>query len=210
MSALVTLVRHGRTAHNAAGRFQGWIDIPLDEGGHAQARLLAARLAQHKRPPTRLYTSDLRRARQTAEHLENALQLNAVVTSQLREMNIGTWEGLTFAEIAALDAEAFRAWPFQEGPAGESMDHVARRVGAFYDTLSLQEGEHAVIVTHGVTITALLCNLLGWDSREAWAEKRGLHVNTAMTTLEISTEGHVSCPLLACNLHLETLHHSQV
>ncbi|WP_194165180.1 histidine phosphatase family protein [Deinococcus terrestris] len=206
----MTLVRHGRTAHNAAGRFQGWVDIPLDESGHAQARLLAARLAQHERPPTRLYTSDLCRARQTAAPIEEALHINAVVTPQLREMNIGTWEGLTFTEIAALDAAAFEAWPFQGGPDGESMDDVAWRVRAFYDALSLQAGEHVVIVSHGVTITALLCTLLGWNTREAWAERRGLHTNTAMTTLEVNVEGGVSCALLACDIHLETLRSSHI
>lgn len=204
MSALVTLVRHGRTAHNAAGRFQGWADIPLDEAGHAQAQRVAARLARHPVRPTRLYTSDLARTRQTAAHLEAALGLSAQAAPQLREIHVGAWEGLTFAEIAALDADAFAAWPLRAAPGGESLNEVAARLRGFYDGLFPQRGEHVVLVTHGAAITGLVCSLLGWDAAEAWAHKRGLHENTAITTFELSGSGEVECGPLACALHLNT------
>ncbi|WP_407572249.1 histidine phosphatase family protein [Deinococcus altitudinis] len=197
---LLTLVRHGRTAHNAAGRFQGWADIPLDDTGHKQARLLAEHLTEHPVTPTRLYASDLSRAAQTAAPLAINLGLQAVSTPALREIHIGRWEGLTFTEIESLDAGALQAWPLKGAPGGESIHEVAVRLRSWLDALDLTRDEHVIVVTHGAAITALLCNLLDWDYAEAWAEHRGAHENTAFSTLTLDLP--ITCHPLACAAHL--------
>lgn len=201
---LITLVRHGQTAHNAAGRFQGWADIPLNELGRAQAAALARRLAAHPVRPTHLLSSDLGRALQTAAPLAGALGLPVQARTELREIHIGAWEGLTFAEIEAQDAGRFRQWPQVAAPQGESVADLTRRVGAALAGLELQPTDHAVVVTHGVVITALLCEWLGWDFGEAWAARRGVHHNTALSSLRWAG-GAVQCEPLACAAHLERL-----
>ncbi|WP_158263786.1 histidine phosphatase family protein [Deinococcus arcticus] len=200
----ITLVRHGQTAHNAAGRFQGWADIALNGHGQAQAAALARRLAGHPVRPTHVLSSDLGRAAQTAAPLAHALGLPVQPSADLREIHIGAWEGLTFAEIEAQDADRFRQWPLVAAPQGESVADLTRRVGAVLDRLALQPTDHAVIVTHGVVITALLCTWLGWDFADAWAGRRGLHHNTALSTLRWADEA-VQCETLACAAHLEDL-----
>ncbi|MBZ9752100.1 histidine phosphatase family protein [Deinococcus sp. HMF7604] len=204
MTGLLTLVRHGRTAHNAAGRFQGWTDVALDEQGHAQAQALAGRLAAHVVRPTHLYASDLSRTRQTAAPLGEQLGLPVQTSPALREINIGTWEGRTLSELDALDPARFRAWPRVAAPQGESLEAVTGRARTFLDRLALTDTDHAVVVTHGVVITALLCDLLGWNFEEAWSTRRGLHDNTALTSLR-RTGGQVSVEVLACGAHLSAL-----
>ncbi|GGN47902.1 histidine phosphatase family protein [Deinococcus daejeonensis] len=202
MTALVTLVRHGRTAHNAAGRFQGWADVPLDEHGRTQAQSVARRLASHATRPTQVLSSDLQRAAQTAHAIAAPLGLTPHPTPALREIHIGAWEGLTFAEIEARDSAGFQAWPVRGAPQGESLHEVGARVRGVLDRLTLNSDGHVVIVTHGVAITALLCDVLGWDPQDTWRARRGLHDNTALTTLQRHGPGEWTCDVLACAEHL--------
>jgi glucosyl-3-phosphoglycerate phosphatase len=99
------LVRHGETAWNAENRFQGWADIPLNATGEAQAKRAAVALRALLPPgePVHLVaTSDLARARQTAEILREQVCLEELrVEAGLRERNVGDWSGLTGEEIEA-------------------------------------------------------------------------------------------------------------
>ena len=90
------LVRHGETDWNAEGRLQGHTDTPLNDYGRRQARTLADELAGE--PIDAVYSSDLARARETAEIVGGRLGLTVVVDPGLREKNWGSWEGLTPAE----------------------------------------------------------------------------------------------------------------
>ncbi len=200
MSALISVVRHGQTAHNVGRRFQGWLDVPLNEVGREQARRVAARVAQLVPPVTRLYSSDLLRTRQTAEAISAALGLPIIPAPELREIHVGEWEGLSMDEV---DSQALSLWPYVAAPGGESLAEVGARVRPFFENVLPKEGEHVLLVSHGAALTALLCGVLGWDLEAAWKERRGHHENTALTTFEVGARGEMTCQTLACALHLE-------
>jgi broad specificity phosphatase PhoE len=96
--ARVILIRHGETDWSRDGRWQGWSDVPLNERGLRQARELVEPLARQH--PTHLAVSDLTRARQTLQPLADALGLEPAVDPDLREIDVGTWAGLSHAEAA--------------------------------------------------------------------------------------------------------------
>ena len=99
----ISLVRHGQTTWNEQGRFCGHTDIPLSTTGRKQARKLASFL-QH-RPIAAIYSSDLSRARETAEIIARKRPIDSIVSPAWREINFGAWEGLTYEEIAASSGE---------------------------------------------------------------------------------------------------------
>jgi probable phosphoglycerate mutase len=129
MSNRVLLWRHGQTDWNVANRFQGHSDIPLNEVGKAQAKHAAQVLAGMK--PTMIISSDLERARFTAQELADLVNLEVGVTHLLRETNGGQWEGKTGAQNRADDLENFVRWIDGEdhpaGTTGERRSEVASR-----------------------------------------------------------------------------------
>jgi probable phosphoglycerate mutase len=164
---LLLLARHGETDWNAARRFQGHADRPLSERGRAQAQALAARLAGV--PLAAVAASDLRRAHHTAEIVAERHGLGVHVEPALREVDVGSWSGLTSEEAAARFPHEFRRWhetaevPW---PDGESYDAMAER--AVPAALRLAEtlapdGRPMLLVAHGGTIRALLAAADGLD-----------------------------------------------
>jgi broad specificity phosphatase PhoE len=152
----VLLVRHGETDDNAAERFQGRIDTPLNDRGREQSRALAEQLAGEGLRA--LYTSPLARARETAEIVGALLGLEPVPDPRLMEADAGTWAGRLIAEIVADNADAYRAWRAREPgfrfPAGESIEEQGARVAAAL--LDVAAGPlPALVVTHGGTIRAV-------------------------------------------------------
>jgi probable phosphoglycerate mutase len=157
-------LRHGRTSWNVQGRFQGQTDIPLDEVGRAQAAQAAQSLAALA--PDAVIASDLGRAVTTAEPLAAATGLDLRTDARLRETFAGTWEGLTHAEIRAVDGDALDRWATGEDlrpGGGESRTDVAARVvGAVDDALApLPADGLLVVVTHGGAARAGMCRHLG-------------------------------------------------
>src|ERR671936_1145808 len=102
------LARHGETDWNRARRWQGHADRPLTERGRAQAAELAARLAEI--PLDAVYSSDLRRARETAAAVARRKELPVFELRELREVDVGSWEGLTRDEAEARFPDGFRRW----------------------------------------------------------------------------------------------------
>ncbi|MFY7812445.1 MAG: histidine phosphatase family protein, partial [Candidatus Nanopelagicaceae bacterium] len=114
----IVLWRHGQTDWNLENRFQGHSDIPLNATGFAQARRAAPLLMGLK--PSKIVSSDLVRARQTAEALSEISKLQVLIDAGLRETNGGKWEGRTGAENRAVDFERFVTWlDGNDEPAGE-------------------------------------------------------------------------------------------
>ena len=155
--------RHGRTEWNAAGRFQGRLDPPLDDVGRAQAahaarHLVAAGLAGR---PTAVVSSDLVRAADTARALTTLLDVPLHLDARLREHGMGTWEGLTRHEVAERYPEQYADWmagrPVR-GRGGEEQAAVAERVLAALR--ELPPVDVAVVVTHGGTSGRLIELLL--------------------------------------------------
>jgi probable phosphoglycerate mutase len=129
--------------------------------------------------PQAIISSDLLRARQTAEALAELVGLPVELDAGLRETHGGSWEGLTSTEIMARDGEAYSAWRRGEdvapGGSGESRSLLAARAGAVFDraVACLGDGETLVVVTHGGTARALLGRLLALPV-ECWTVLGGL------------------------------------
>lgn len=156
------LVRHGETDWNAAGRWQGQTDVPLNANGRAQALALAARLrAEGIRE---IAASDLARARGTAEIVGAALGLEvALVDADLRERGYGAWEGLTRGECEALHPEAWArhlADPRTPPPGGESAEALLARVVPAIHRAAERLESPALVVTHGGVMRAFLAAVL--------------------------------------------------
>lgn len=186
MSRRLVLLRHGRTAWNEAGRTQGHADIELDATGHAQARAVAAYLAGFD--VVALWSSDLARARQTADHLAAALRLPVVTDERLREFDVGDRQGLTLAEFADRFPEDHAEWAESGGvmPArgGELTVEVEKRiVPALRDCLDrLGPGECGLVVTHGAALKVAVAGLLDWPPE--LAASLAVVDNCAWATLE--------------------------
>src|SRR5204862_3415424 len=116
------LARHGETDWNRDRRWQGHADRPLTERGRAQATELAERLADIALDA--VYSSDLRRARETAEAVAQAQGVDLVQLAELREVSVGSWEGWTRAEAETRCREGFRRW-FAEGTGWETGEPYA-------------------------------------------------------------------------------------
>ncbi|MBW7925429.1 MAG: histidine phosphatase family protein [Burkholderiaceae bacterium] len=153
MKTELVLVRHGITAWNRERRFQGQLDTPLDEQGFEQARKTGRRLASW--PLAAVYTSDLLRARQTAEAIAAPHGLDLRIESRLRERHYGGYEGRTYDEIERSDPDGYARWRARE-PAfalpggGETLRSLHERVeAALRDLARRHEGQVVAIVTHG-------------------------------------------------------------
>jgi broad specificity phosphatase PhoE len=157
------LVRHGETEWNRAGRWQGHSDTPLNDAGREQARNLAAELSD----VDVVYSSDLARARETAEILAEPLGLEVQLDPRLRERGFGAWEGKTSAEIEADFGEEHARWLAGTAPGAEDAEpfsDFAARVHAFLDeTLERHPDETVLIVAHGGSVRAVHAVAAGLD-----------------------------------------------
>ncbi|MFQ6688294.1 histidine phosphatase family protein, partial [Bordetella pertussis] len=108
----IWFIRHGETDWNRQRRLQGWQDIPLNESGREQARLLAERLRDtaSEHPFAALYSSDLKRAHDTAASLSAALQLRVRTEPGIRERGFGVLEGLEMENLEQQAPQAAQAW----------------------------------------------------------------------------------------------------
>jgi broad specificity phosphatase PhoE len=151
------LVRHAETDWNRDGRWQGHADPPLNEAGRAQAHALAATLAGEQLDA--IYTSDLRRAAETAAILGAALSRPVTPDPDLREIDVGSWSGLTREEVA----ERFPDWDTHDG---ESLDALQARIVAAVRRIADRHPDGLVlIVTHGGSIRSLERYLHGESAR---------------------------------------------
>lgn len=168
MSTTIVLVRHGETDWNRDNRFQGHADPPLNEAGRAQALELAERLASE--PTAALYTSPLRRAYETALVIARRLELEANVSDALKEVDVGSWSGLTRTEVEARFPEGFRRWlDYDHGwDDGETYEDLGRRVvEGLRDIARAHPGDSVLAITHGGPIRSALAVADGVSFGEA-------------------------------------------
>lgn len=154
------LVRHGQTEWNLEGRYQGQADVPLNAAGMLQAQTLAAELAGQ--PFDAIYSSDLQRARVTAEIIGQSLNLPVHIDERLREINQGQWEGKIYRDLLATHGEemlARRNNPYGfRPPDGESAGEVALRVIQVADEIATAYPKgRIIIVSHALALAALFC-----------------------------------------------------
>jgi len=152
----IILIRHGETAWNAERRLQGHLDIPLNHEGERQAALLAGALANETIDV--VVSSDLSRARQTAQAVADALGMAVEIDPQLRERCYGGFEGLLYSEIEARFPAQFAAWQARdvdaELPPGKNPGETfrafyARATGAILDWGAANPGKTLALVAHG-------------------------------------------------------------
>ncbi|MGH3065744.1 MAG: histidine phosphatase family protein [Gaiellaceae bacterium] len=163
------LVRHGETEWNAKQQFQGHADPGLNELGRRQAQDLAESLALMQIDA--IYSSDLKRARETAETIGERVGLRVHEMSELREVDVGEWTGLTHEEIEELYPGALHRWRSGTGDGwelGESYERLtARLLRAFRVIADRHPNDRVLIVGHGGTIRAMLAHVSGVSVAES-------------------------------------------
>ncbi|XP_012703384.1 phosphoglycerate mutase-like protein 4 [Setaria italica] len=154
----VVVVRHGETSWNASRIIQGQMDPELNETGKQQAIMLARRLSKEAKPAA-VYSSDLKRAAETAQTIATACHVSNLVFDQsLRERHMGDLHGLKFDDAVSTKPEAYKAFSAddrnQEIPGGgESLDQLSERCVSYLNTIAdKHKGERVVVVSHGAAI----------------------------------------------------------
>ena len=181
------LVRHGETDWNRAGKFQGQIDVPLNDNGRNQASLAAEFLKTIEIDFA--FTSPMSRPKETAQIIlqdRSGLTLNE--NADLREIGHGLWEGKFEAEIKAEYPGELERWQSQpesvQMPEGENLQDVWTRATAAWQRLLTQVGNQpqtGIVVAHDATNKVLLCSLLGLGLADIWKIKQG---NGAVTVID--------------------------
>ena len=189
-NARLILVRHGETDWNKAGRFQGQIDIPLNENGRRQAA--AARDFLKDIPIDRAWSSTLSRPTKTAQIILEA-HPDAPLTQidGLVEIGHGVWEGKLESEIREDWSELLDTWKRApetvQMPEGETIQDVwARSVRSWGEIAGeLKPEETVLVVAHDAVNKTILCDLLGLTPADIWAVKQG---NGGVTVVDIAAD----------------------
>ncbi|KAF7078049.1 hypothetical protein CFC21_082528 [Triticum aestivum] len=183
----VVVVRHGETSWNASRIIQGHLDAELNEIGRQQAVAVAHRLSKEAKPAA-IYSSDLKRAAETARTIAKICNLpNVVFDPALRERHIGDVQGLTLQDAVKEKPEAYKAFMShkrnQQIPGGgESLDQLSERcVSCLYKIVEKHRGERVILVSHGGTIRELY-------RHASPMPLRGKIHNTSVTVVLVSGE----------------------
>lgn len=188
----VILVRHGQTLWNLEMKYQGHCDIALTDKGIQQAELAAGRLADEN--ISAVYASDLNRAFKTAQCIAAKHDLSVTAIPELREINFGDWEGMTFEGISdpinnhwsEEMTKVFSHPGDAQIPGGETFRQVKERaILALNQLVAAHPNQTIVVVSHGGTIRTVLCALLDINLNNLWKIKQD---NTAINMLEYFDE----------------------
>ncbi|MHA2096468.1 MAG: histidine phosphatase family protein [Candidatus Hodarchaeales archaeon] len=170
------LIRHGESLANKVKVFQGWTDVSLSKKGHKQAKNLGLYFVNKKIRFAKIYTSPLKRAIDTGQHLLQCSDFPELITIKgLRSINVGQWAGWTVGDVDKNFKHEYRTWKFQPKefcfPKGESIADVQLRAKASLFTIleENQTSQHDIcIVTHMITIKVLILLLLNIDLNSIW------------------------------------------
>ncbi len=191
------LVRHGESFANKEGIIQGHGDYILTELGCNQARKIAKRLKDEMFDF--IYSSDLKRAKDTAEEIAKFHPSKVMFNEKLRERSMGIWEGLFWSDVgfnSLVEADVFEKKP----PNGESRSEHAKRLQNFMDLKEKEfKGKKVLIVSHAGTIKLIIKNLLNLDFSDA------LLINIPNSSLSIIdfSDDEPDLVLKGCVKHLE-------
>jgi len=204
MTITVYLIRHGETDWNMEGRWQGHADVPLNDLGRRQAALLARRLQAEGARFDAIYSSDLARAYQTAWEVGAAVRVPVQLLPSLREIDLGSWSGLTYEEIGSTfpaEVELLRQGQDIPRGGGESMAALTKRVVEAVDAISAHHaGETLALVTHGGCIRALLAHA---ENYAGDGFKRFPHIGNTSVSVIVIDGGHWRCVSVNDMAHLE-------
>ena len=185
----IIFVRHGQTEWNVLGRYQGQTDVALSPLGIEQAEKLAAHFPVEK--VEAVYSSDLARAMKTASCVADRFGLTVEPRPELRELNFGDWEGLTYDEIVAKWPDALENF-FQhpdvlEIPHGESFPKLRERALACVEEIVARHPDQTVAVfAHGAILRTILTAALHMDLQYVWPIR---HFNTAVNIVTYTEHG---------------------
>lgn len=186
----IYLVRHGETVWNVEKRLQGWKDSPLTENGLRNAERLAERLDGTR--IDRIFSSDQRRALTTAEIIAKDRSIPIEILSSLRELNFGSWEGMTISEIEdkyPLEYNTYKNNPDKYiSTDGESIGQLFDRAAKALKHIQSCGEENVLVVTHGVTIRALMTIVSG-QGMNGFA-RTPVFLGTSLTELEFTEKGY--------------------
>lgn len=187
----IILVRHGETEWNREGRVQGQQDSALTPLGRAQAKQVAERLAMESVEV--VYSSDSGRTMATANAIASRLNLPVNPEPRLREISVGSWEGLLIRELAERFPEEQAAWikdRTRSRGGGETLGQLRERGwAAVADIAAANPGCTVVAVTHGGTIQAIAGHVMSIPIEKS-RSLRGME-NCAMTWIEFESDGWV-------------------
>lgn len=210
----ILLVRHGETAWNREGRYQGRTDIPLSPTGETQVRALGVRLAHV--PIARAVSSPLARAKRTAEAILAGRDVALELDAGLVEISHGDWEGQLSSDVEAAHAEMLGTWrtrPDRDVPAGpgaETLGEVEARAWPVLERMTMHLGadDTLLVAAHDAVNRVLLCRVLGLPMTRVWAFRQApatLNVLSGPSLSELqlvrlNDSEHVA-PLLRESLH---------
>ena len=198
------LIRHGETEWNFRKMFQGHSDVELAPEGVHQAHLLAAHFpVEHI---DAIYSSDLRRARTTAEIIRDKFGVELHLTKKLREASYGRWEGRSFEELAMAHPNEFKTFfldPDKFTPEGgeKFSDVQGRAMEALYEIVRAHHNQTIAAVTHGGVLRTIIAAVLSAPLKKMWAIKQ---FNTAVNIFRVD-EGGFSIETINSVAHLRKL-----
>lgn len=200
----VYLIRHCEASGNIDGTFQGWTDNSITERGKQQLKALEQRFATV--PLDAVYTSDLQRAYLTGCAVKGVHEIPIITRRDLREINGGEWEGLTWEQIEQGYPDDLYTWRHaperHQCPGGESFAQVQQRMtDAVLDIVKKHPGQSVAIASHGAALRCYLSALQGY-SLDRLYESGMLMDNTAVNKVEFASNGKCHICYLADNSHL--------
>jgi len=200
--AKLYLIRHGEVEWNRENSYIGATDLPLNDEGKKQAALLADRLAQHK--VSAVYSSDLIRARETAEIIAERFGLQVIMVPQIREVNYGEWEGVSETKLPTSHPEIYHDWRVNPAevriPGGETFAELRDRAfSAFRRIAESHPSEDVVIVGHKSVNRVILCCLMGIDINRYKQIAQG---NAALNVIERREDGRFVVESVNDGVHL--------
>lgn len=158
-------VRHGETDWNVAKKIQGTTDVPLNENGLRQARELADKLVTQGYNIDRAYTSPQVRAQATAQTAAMAMGIECIPIEDLRELDLGDWEGDNWPNIEKCYGEIYYFWNshrrYTKIPNGESYNDLLRRIFKALEYIMKHETGNVLVVSHSAIMFSLQCYLAG-------------------------------------------------
>lgn len=196
------IIRHGETEWNINERMQGVKDSPLTVRGLGQAEDLARRLSSVK--IDKIYSSDLGRARKTAEKIAELQDTKIILRKELRERSFGNLEGKSILDIKEENSSIYEMKTDDDfnfrAPEGESLKDIKPRLEKFLaEILEKDKQKKVVLVTHNGTKRVIVGSLLGWDNKKAGNYKFS---NTALTHLVLTQTGP-KLRILNCTQHIK-------
>ena len=201
----IYLIRHGESIGNANRIYLGHTDLDLSERGFLQAEETAKALSDV--PFTAVYTSDLLRARHTAEPHAKMRGIEVVPTKDLREMSVGKWEGCKVDDLV-LDERFIKGWRENFGlftfPGGENVGAAADRIfNKITEIAKNHDGETVAVVFHAAALRAFWCKVLG-APKEEWATTISFPTNASYSIVEYEN-GAFSPKEYSCDAHLASV-----